>query len=113
MNDLKKICQFVILKIQIFFFNRSTAYVGGFDLRHDYALIRFDEDLIQSSKDAGYEGKVAIACMNRDLTLDQLAGEACWIAGWGSTTSTNSEVHGDGTGQKIENGYIFENRLLD
>ena len=69
----------------------------------DYALLRFDEDLIQSSKDAGYEGKVAIACMNRDLTLENLAGEACWIAGWGSTSSTASNNHGPGACQKCKN----------
>ena len=68
----------------------------------DYALLRFDEDLIQSSKDAGYEGKVAIACMNRDLTLDNLAGEACWIAGWGSTSSINSDNQGPGACQTLK-----------
>lgn len=78
----------------------------------DYALLRFDEDLIQSSKDAGYEGKVAIACMNRDLTLDNLAGEACWIAGWGSTSSINSNNQGPGPNynQSCDNNKGANNR---
>ena len=51
----------------------------------DYALLELEEDIIQMAKNNHRE--VSIACLNDSKDLAALAGEACWIAGWGATNS--------------------------
>lgn len=57
----------------------------GVALKMDYALLELKEDIVEFAESNGKE--VGLACLNQDLDLDQLHGEACWIAGWGTTKS--------------------------
>ena len=54
-------------------------------LTMDYALLELDEDIIQLAKNNNRD--LSIACLNDSKDLVALAGEACWIAGWGATNS--------------------------